>query len=194
MATVYSVTWICRFRSPKHNWHKWEWSREDRDTFKRGHLKMYTDWRHFRFKRGHLKMYTDWRHFKFKRGHLKMYTDWRYFKDICIFTLVVVFRRLWLYLSRDTWRKDAKIQTLSSQKISNWFFYDKLYIFSSFQWTRNLHGLQPLNPKCTSFSPDGLDNEPQPPFRMFRCDNEIFPLTLPYQRHPKPPRYKWRTP
>ena len=114
-------------------------------------------------------------------------------RDICIFTLVVVFRRLW-YLSRDTWRKDAKIQTLSSQKISNWFFYDKLYIFSSFQWTRNLHGLQPLNPKCTSFSPDGLDNEPQPPFKMFRCDNEIFPLTLPYQRHPKPPRYKWRTP
>ena len=49
-------------------------------------------------------------------------------------------------------------------------FYDKLYIFSSFQWTRNLHGLQPLNPKCTSFSPDGLDNEPQPPFKMFRCD------------------------
>ena len=43
MATVYSVTWICRFRSPKHNWHKWEWSREDRDTFKRGHLKMYTE-------------------------------------------------------------------------------------------------------------------------------------------------------
>ena len=110
-------------------------------------------------------------------------------RDICIFTLVVVFRRLWYFETLGRQHPNSPIA-----KGFQFIFYAKLYIFSSFKWTRNLHGLQPLNPECTSFSPDRLNTEPQPPLKMFRCDDETFRLTLDHIKDIPNHRDKWRTP
>ena len=110
-------------------------------------------------------------------------------RDICIFTLVVVFRRLWYFETLGRQHPNSPIA-----KGFQLIFYAKLYIFSSFKWTRNLHGLQPLNPECTSFSPDRLNTEPQPPLKMFRCDDETFRLTLDHIKDIPNHRDKWRTP
>ena len=57
MATVNSLTWICKSKPQRHNWHKWEWSRVrhiDKQNSKEdtrnvnGHRQRF---RHFRTKR-----------------------------------------------------------------------------------------------------------------------------------------------
>ena len=164
MATVYSVTWICRFKSPNTQ---------------------LAQVRMIKRRERHIDRLNS-REDTWKCTRIE---DTLKSRDICIFTLVVVFRRLWYFETLGRQHPNSPIA-----KGFQLIFYAKLYIFSSFKWTRNLHGLQPLNPECTSFSPDRLNTEPQPPLKMFRCDDETFRLTLDHIKDIPNHRDKWRTP
>ena len=177
MATVNSVTWICKFKSLK------------------------TQLAQVRM----IKRETHWQ-LEFKRRHLEWkctrIEDTLKSRDICILPLVLVFvpKKImisWkLYSILKKRHSEKRRQTPNSplaKEVKQKYVKLKIVFFSSFERTRNLR-LQPLDPECTSFSPDRLDTEPEPPFKMFRCNHEIFPLTIPNQWHPKPLRYKWGTP
>ena len=157
MATVYSVNWICKFKSPKHNWHMWEWSRErhiDRQNSREDTWNEYVHgFRHFKTKR-HL-------YFSFCCGICPR-------EDDDIMEIVLHFEKRHSEKRRQT--PNSPLAKEVKQK------YDKFKIVFHLSELGIYAGLQPLDPECTSFSPDGLDTEPQPPFKMFSCDDE----TLPY--------------